>query len=796
MPYRQQQDGKAGLIAGRSWCKGFLAKMRWVQLFVCLVLGGSAYSLQCPDGHSCKGSSVCCKLSGEDGYSCCDQPQFTAASLRMFPPQDNSLHQVAEPSGVTCLDGRVCPAEYSCLRTPDDDLACCPWKEGISCAGGHYCCPLGSRCSRDGKSCSKSEVPTFPARVSAVQCPDGESECPNESTCCMMPDGVWGCCPMPEALCCEDKIHCCPHNTTCDLPHARCFAASGEHPLQKKFPASRRAVLLDSPRNSLCPGNQSSCPDTDTCCILPTGQYGCCHLPNAVCCRDHLHCCPQGTTCDLEHSRCTMTPQRSWPILHLAADLRQTVGVVQCDDEHTCPDGNTCCLRSPGEWGCCPLEEAVCCSDHIHCCPKGYTCNVATGICDKGGRSIPWLAKAEPRSLPVSSAGTAVPCDAHTECPDGHTCCRLSSGAWGCCPLPEAICCNDSAHCCPANYQCNLSEGTCMKNGSSIPWLEKKPAVVGFASLSRNVKCNDEFSCSDGQTCCTAGAVGWACCPFPQAVCCSDQKHCCPGGYTCDVEHGSCVQSGQPSRQVSMALIQPREVNDIRCDDEASCPDGHTCCRMPSGEWGCCPFPEAVCCPDRVHCCPKDYTCDPGAKTCQSPQHSLPWVPKHPAGVTQNRGIRCNDTTSCEEGQTCCRDVSGGWSCCQLPNAVCCEDHKHCCPSGYTCNVAARTCEKQFWPSLLPAGGLLSSSRTPTSGRDVSCGDQHYCHDHQTCCKSSSGGWACCPYDKGSCCSDKRHCCPSGFRCSWRGTECIKQKPLRWDTGAFTHRSTQAHTLL
>ena len=26
--------------------------------------------------------------------------------------------------------------------------------------------------------------------------------------------------------------------------------------------------------------------------------------------------------------------------------------------------------------------QAVCCSDHIHCCPTGYTCDPAQGICE------------------------------------------------------------------------------------------------------------------------------------------------------------------------------------------------------------------------------------------------------------------------------------------------------------------------------------------------------------------------------------------------------------------------------
>lgn len=112
--------------------------------------------------------------------------------------------------------------------------------------------------------------------LGAIQCPGSQFECPNSSTCCMMLDGSWGCCPIPQvqvwedkgecgrgrggtagakrgagggrgrvrtlssqASCCEDKVHCCPHGTTCDLAHTRCLTATGTLPLARKFPAQR-----------------------------------------------------------------------------------------------------------------------------------------------------------------------------------------------------------------------------------------------------------------------------------------------------------------------------------------------------------------------------------------------------------------------------------------------------------------------------------------------------------------------------------------------------------------------------
>ena len=48
---------------------------------------------------------------------------------------------------------------------------------------------------------------------------------------------------------------------------------------------------------------------------------------------------------------------------------------VECSDGSACPDGSTCCELASGGYGCCPLPNAVCCSDGVHCCPNGYTCS-------------------------------------------------------------------------------------------------------------------------------------------------------------------------------------------------------------------------------------------------------------------------------------------------------------------------------------------------------------------------------------------------------------------------------------
>jgi hypothetical protein len=55
-----------------------------------------------------------------------------------------------------------------------------------------------------------------------------------------------------------------------------------------------------------------------------------------------------------------------------------------CDaDGHACKEGTTCCKRKNNDYGCCPLEHAVCCADSDgHCCPLGFPiCDVAHKKC-------------------------------------------------------------------------------------------------------------------------------------------------------------------------------------------------------------------------------------------------------------------------------------------------------------------------------------------------------------------------------------------------------------------------------
>eukprot|EP00163_Fabomonas_tropica_P019380 TRINITY_DN33_c0_g1_i14.p2 TRINITY_DN33_c0_g1~~TRINITY_DN33_c0_g1_i14.p2 ORF type:complete len:188 (-),score=29.28 TRINITY_DN33_c0_g1_i14:118-681(-) len=170
-------------------------------------------------------------------------------------------------------------------------------------------------------------------------------------------------------------------------------------------------------------------------------------------------------------------------------------GEVACADGSQCPEGSTCCQTQSGGYGCCPYPNADCCSDKEHCCPGG------------------------------------------------------------CCPYPNADCCSDKEHCCPGGYQCDVSAGTCTKQSSAdvVPMLKKFAASTHTKSAGE-VACADGSQCPEGSTCCQTQSGGYGCCPYPNADCCSDKEHCCPGGYQCDVSAGTCTK--QSSMPVQLTIVQ------------------------------------------------------------------------------------------------------------------------------------------------------------------------------------------------------------------------------------------------
>ena len=64
------------------------------------------------------------------------------------------------------------------------------------------------------------------------------------------------------------------------------------------------------------------------------------------------------------------------------------------------------------------------------------------------------------------------------------------------------------------------------------------------------------------------------------------------------------MSAGTCDRADAQSELTKLSVRNVECDDGSSCPTGTTCCKLSSGGYGCCPYPEAVCCDDGEHCCP------------------------------------------------------------------------------------------------------------------------------------------------------------------------------------------------
>ena len=784
----------------------------------------------CPDQRSeCSGSDTCCMLkSGQ--YGCCPLPNAVCCDDKehccptgdkcntgsevctkggafnpifkkqpaVVPGKKDSTTLVAiknppaisKPQSVICPDrASICPDEYTCCRNVTGGYGCCPHVDAVCCDDDKHCCPAGYTCDLISESCNGEGVimPLFekqPAAVSVprnIVCPDGKSQCSDKSTCCLLESGLYGCCPLKNAVCCGDGKHCCPNDYACDMKTGKCTDRDVTMPLFKKQPA------INAPRNHLCPDGYSVCSDNNTCCLLASGQYGCCPLPNAMCCGDGEHCCPEGYTCQTS-GFCTKGDSVV-PLFKKQLALNTPQNNVCPDKQNECSDGDTCCQLKSGQYGCCPQPDAVCCADGEHCCPAGYTCAVEAGTCTKENSAIPILKKQEE----AIGAPQNIKCqDEKSECPDKSTCCMLKSGQYGCCPQVNAVCCTDGEHCCPAGYTCNVGDGTCTKGDSASALLVEllTSSVSDPPELYNAITCPDKVSvCPTTSTCCRNTSNGYSCCPHSGGVCCPDLRNCCPRGYACNPDGKTCTRQGTLSipilkQQPALAAMETTVTKQpvlrsplTYCPDGTYCSYSETCCILWSGDYGCCPEPSAVCCSDRQYCCRSGYRCNTWDKTCSRGRDTIPMLKKKPTiKIPQN--IVCPDGKSeCASNNTCCLLKSGEYGCCPVPNAVCCSDGVHCCPMGSICSAATGKCIKEnVAVPILKKQPVLHSPQTMIKmPQNVVCPDQKSeCSSNSTCCMLKSGQYGCCPVPNALCCKDEEHCCPAGYTCEVGAETCTK----------------------
>ncbi|CAD5207406.1 unnamed protein product [Bursaphelenchus okinawaensis] len=214
-----------------------------------------------------------------------------------------------------------------------------------------------------------------------VKCSDGKSVCPSETTCCDLGEGAFGCCPVPDAVCCEDKLHCCPSGMVCDTKEAKCTFGFVSHPLLKKIPAKLEDSACDNP--------SYQCPIGTTCCAAKGELPGCCPLPNAVCCPDGKHCCPHKTTCDVQEQRC-LTEFDQLPWFKGFAAFREAKNSKTLKKNNINCSGNemSCQNSKTNEEFCCPFSDGVCCEGKSKCCPFSFSCSPDTDDCVKEGQNV------------------------------------------------------------------------------------------------------------------------------------------------------------------------------------------------------------------------------------------------------------------------------------------------------------------------------------------------------------------------------------------------------------------------
>ncbi|GLD57830.1 granulins-like protein [Lates japonicus] len=259
---------------------------------------------------------------------------------------------------ITCPDGNTCSDLATCCRTKHG-YSCCPYPKAVCCTDLAHCCPSGFRCNLVTQMCEKENLPWVkipmvrkeaaeepsPAVLPLVslqefkdnQVPDEEKSsvvycdlyhyCPDFTTCCRHPGGVWFCCPYTHGRCCLDGYHCCPYGYNCDLTYTHCLRQNLWYPFSPKQPLSSVRASAISPE--------------DTASVQEK---------------------PMTALTDASH------------------DAYET-GVIRCDSRFFCSKGTSCCKGSAGQWNCCPYPLGQCCADGQHCCEYGYTCDPSSMSC-------------------------------------------------------------------------------------------------------------------------------------------------------------------------------------------------------------------------------------------------------------------------------------------------------------------------------------------------------------------------------------------------------------------------------
>ncbi|CAF1191494.1 unnamed protein product [Rotaria sordida] len=197
--------------------------------------------------------------------------------------------------------------------------------------------------------------------VSTIQCPDGKSYCPEETTCCQLKDRLF--IVVENGYSRDNSGKICIH-------HISSLNKTDIKILTRKLLSIKINNNAES-FSKLLPLKDQTCPDGKTI-----------FSPSSTCCPNKQNnqvtysCCPyskQQLSCELSDSLI------SW----LEAPLDTDYNCCGTSDI-ACLDNQTCCRTygSPDEeYACCAFPDPQCCQDGKHCCPRGTRCDVQSGEC-------------------------------------------------------------------------------------------------------------------------------------------------------------------------------------------------------------------------------------------------------------------------------------------------------------------------------------------------------------------------------------------------------------------------------
>nr|UVE15939.1 progranulin precursor S2 [Lethenteron reissneri] len=212
------------------------------------------------------------------------------------------------------------------------------------------------------------------------------------------------------------------------------------------------------PAVALPPAESEDSIDCSGPICLHSGEPLCCPAPAGVCCTDGRACCAADNTCITVEDMHVCYPEGGWKRTGQPTSASPKQHQEGCMDDRGCPKDKHCQRVSGSHQGECQLSAEVNPWAKVEVALPTLT-TTAAAVVTKAA-SLPWEKQA-----------TSVSCANRRYCPGDSTCCRLPAGSWGCCGVPNAVCCADGVHCCPAGHVC--MEKYCMKSSEENSVLVK-----------------------------------------------------------------------------------------------------------------------------------------------------------------------------------------------------------------------------------------------------------------------------------------------------------------------------------